>query len=68
MLYHDVEHPRFKEAGPADSLSTTLPQPCRNRPLEEASPTNRADGTIQEVILNAEEWVDTLYEAMFEKH
>ncbi|KAL5441280.1 hypothetical protein PMIN07_004309 [Paraphaeosphaeria minitans] len=57
LLYRDAEHPRFK-----DSWARALTY--RNRPLEEATPTNRADGTIQEVIQQAEDWVDVMYEAM----
>ncbi|KAL5390718.1 hypothetical protein DPSP01_001788 [Paraphaeosphaeria sporulosa] len=57
LLYHDAEHPRFK-----DSWARALTY--LDRPLEEATPTNRADDTIQEVILQAEAWVDALYEAI----
>jgi hypothetical protein len=57
MLARDAEHPHFKDCW-ARALT------YRYRPLEEATPTNRADNTIREVIQQAEDWVDTLYEAM----
>jgi hypothetical protein len=57
MLARDAEHPRFKDRW-ARALT------YRYRPLEEATPTNRADDTVREVIQQAEDWVDTLYEAM----
>lgn len=57
MPHHDDEHLCFK-----DRWACALTY--RYRPLEEATPTNRADDTIQEVIQQSEDWVDTLYEAM----
>ncbi|KAJ4352278.1 uncharacterized protein N0V89_007626 [Didymosphaeria variabile] len=57
MLARDAEQPHFK-----DSWARALTY--RYRPLEEATQTNRADGTIREVIQHAEQWVNVLYDAM----
>ena len=57
MLAHDDQHPRFK-----DNWARALTY--RYRPLEEATPNNRADKTVKEVIQHAEQWIDVLYHAM----
>ncbi|KAF1966126.1 hypothetical protein BU23DRAFT_603713 [Bimuria novae-zelandiae CBS 107.79] len=57
MLARDDKYPRFED-GWARALT------YRYRPLEEASPTNRADNTVKEVIQQAEDWIKILFEAM----
>ncbi|KAL1597744.1 hypothetical protein SLS60_008231 [Paraconiothyrium brasiliense] len=57
MLARDAEQPHFK-----DNWARALTY--RYRPLEEATHMSRVDDTIREVIQQAEQWVQVLYDAM----
>ena len=57
MLAADNLYPRFK-----DNWARALTY--RYRPLQEATPVNRVDNTLKEVIQQAEEWIDILFDAM----
>ena len=57
MLARDDQYPCFK-----DDWARALTY--RYRPLEAATPLNRADNTVKEIIQQAEHWIDALFDAM----